>query len=78
MSSSTHLLPDHTKYFIADKVDEKYSYDEIVDAVQEKFSRTISKGTITKILNKLEETGSVNNRWNGGSLTSLILKRPER
>jgi transposase len=66
MSSSTRLLPDKIKFFILLKADEKFSYAKIIEMVKKKFSRSISKGTITKILNKFDEQQDVKNMWGRG------------
>jgi transposase len=66
MSSSTHLLSEEVKFFIILKVDEKFSYAQIIEMIKKKFSRDISKGTITKILNKFEETKDVKNKKRSG------------
>jgi len=53
------------KFFIIDKVEEEYSYDEVIDMVKKKFFRVVSKGTITKLLDKFDETEDVKNAWSG-------------
>ena len=62
------------KFFIVEKAYQHETYETIIKLVKNCFKKIISKWKITKITNKYDEHGGVNNNWDGGKRTISILK----
>jgi len=62
----SRLLSEEQKIFITLLVEQKKTSEEIINAMKKKYNRVISKGTITKVFNKYNASGTVANRWSGG------------
>src|SRR4051794_33606718 len=57
-SRNSHLSIDIRSYIVG-LVEGGFSYTEIIEKAAEKYSRNISRGTISKLYSKFEDTGSV-------------------
>jgi transposase len=59
MEIENHYLPIHIRSYIVAQVESGVSYTNIVEKVQLKHGKKVSKGTITKIYSKFQETGTI-------------------
>jgi len=64
--NNTTRLPSPIRNYIAAQVEINTSYTNIIDSVEQKYDRTVSRGTITKIKYKFEETKSTNDKPRSG------------
>jgi len=58
MNEESRHLPSNIRNYIVAKAEASEPYQNIVESVEEKYGRIISKGTITKLKEKFEETKS--------------------
>ena len=66
MNTTSHLLPDNIKWFIVHEHNNGKKPYQIIDEVFQKFNRLIYDSTVSRILEKYERTGNVENAWSGG------------
>ncbi len=59
MNNNNRYLPLEVRSFIIGQAENEKPYREIVSNVEQKYGRIISKGTISKISAKFEETKTV-------------------
>ena len=66
MKRTPHLIPDYIKWFIVSRDQEGYKAEDIVSTVQDQFHRPVCERSITRILDRFDQTGDVSNAWSGG------------
>lgn len=55
MNSQSNYLPLNVRYYIVAQADAGHKYDDVVDMTYEKYGEVISKGTVSKLRDKMEE-----------------------
>ena len=62
MNNTSRPLPSPIRNYIASQAEINIPYTNIVHSVEQKYDRTVSRGTITKIKVKFEETKSTSDK----------------
>ena len=60
MEKDSHFIPAQIRSYIVGQVESGFTYDQTIENVERKYSRIVTKGAISKIMDKFYTTGNVN------------------
>ena len=66
MTTENRYLSTPVKYKIVFSHEEGYSYSEIRDLIKNSYGHEVSRGTVSKLIRKFDETGSIKDRARSG------------
>jgi len=67
MEKDSHFIPDEIRSYIVGQVESGFTYDQTIENVEQKYSRIVTKGAISKIMDNFHTAGSVSDLLREGA-----------